>query len=187
MTSTIGERMIELHRCLDAAELRHAFGGALALAWCTADPRGTSDIDVNVFVDPSATAAVVAALPQGVDVTPADVERLGRDGQARLWWGEVPVDIFLNTTPYHAIVAERARLEPFLGVDLPFLACDDVAVFKAFFFDRTRDWADLEDMATAGTLDREHLRSVIVELLGEHDHRLARIAALPEPHRDAGR
>jgi len=178
MTSTIGERMIELHRSLDAAGLPHAFGGALALAWCTADPRGTSDIDLNIFVEPSQAATVVAALPAALEIDPDDIAALSRDGQTRLWWDEVPVDVFLNTTPFHTEVAERARIEPFLGIDLPFLACSDLAVFKAFF-DRTRDWADLEDMASAGTLDRDHLTQAITDLLGEQDHRLTKIAALP--------
>lgn len=32
------------------------------------------------------------------------------------------------------------------------LSCADLAVFKAFF-NRTKDWADLEEMRSAGTLD----------------------------------
>ena len=46
----------------------HAFGGALALAWCTERARGTIDIDLNVFVDGSRAREVLAALPGGVRV-----------------------------------------------------------------------------------------------------------------------
>ena len=43
---TLPERLIELHRALTRRKLPHAFGGAIALAYWTLDPRGTSDIDV---------------------------------------------------------------------------------------------------------------------------------------------
>lgn len=176
--STIGERLLGLHAALDAAGLPHAFGGALALAWCTADPRGTSDIDVNVFMPPNAAREVTAALPREVRVTARDLAALERHGQARLWWHEVPVDVFLSTAPFHADAAGRVRVEPFLGVAVPFLACEDLGVFKAFF-NRTRDWADLEDMAAAGTIDPARLRSTLAALRGADDERLARIDDLP--------
>ena len=60
---------------------------------------------------------------------------------------------------------------------VPFLACRDLAVFKAFF-DRTRDWADLEDMNAAGTLDHEAVLGVLVRYLGGDDLRVARLRAL---------
>ena len=34
------ERIVRLHEALDGAGLPHAFGGALALAFCTAEPDG---------------------------------------------------------------------------------------------------------------------------------------------------
>jgi hypothetical protein len=176
--STIGERVLGLHHSLDEAQLPHAFGGALALAWCTAQPRGTSDIDLNVFVPPGAAAEVVAAMPDGVECPPERVQVLERDGQVRLRWDITPVDIFLSTTPFHDEAAGRARVEPFLGAAVPFLACADVAVFKVFF-NRTRDWADLEDMAAAGTIDRTRLREMVVTLLGPEDKRLDRVDQLP--------
>lgn len=176
--STIGERLLAVHAALDDAGLPHAFGGALALAWCTADPRGTSDIDVNVFLPADAARTVVDALPDGVACRPADVAALERDGQVRLWWEKVPIDVFLNTTAFHEEVAARVRVEPFLGVEVPFLVCQDLAVFKTFF-NRTRDWADLEDMAAARTIDRAELRATVASLLGDADPRLQRIDALP--------
>lgn len=176
--SEIAEKVVALHEALDNAGLPHAFGGALALGWCTHDPRGTSDIDVNVFVAPDAAGTVVAALPSGVECQPDRLELLRRDGQARLRWGAVPVDIFLSTTPFHALAAERAQVEPFAGAAIPFLACADLAVFKVNF-GRTRDWADLEDMAAAKTIDHLELRRVIAELLDAEEERLTRIDGLP--------
>jgi hypothetical protein len=170
-------KIVAVHEALDAAGRAHAFGGALALAWCTEQARGTIDIDVNVFVDADEAAAVVAALPAEVTATDAEVERLRRDGQIRLWWDTTPVDVFLNTDRFHEEVAARVRWEDFGGHRLPFLSCTDLAVFKAFF-DRTRDWADLEAMAEVGSLDLDRVVGVLVRRLGPDDHRIDRLRAL---------
>ena len=179
----LADKIVQLDAALTQARLPHAFGGALALAWCTQRARGTIDIDVNVFVGIEAVDRLLGALPPGVAHTAADRELLVRDGQARLWWGTTPVDVFMNTTPFHQQAAVRARREQFGGHEIPFLACTDLAVFKAFF-DRTKDWADLEEMALAGTLDRQRVTGVLVEYLGLDDHRVARLHALPEAAAD---
>jgi len=181
--STLADRIVAVHRSLVAASLPHAFGGALALAWCTQRARGTIDIDVNVFVGAERVDELLAALPPEVVHTGADRDLLVRDGQVRLWWERTPVDVFMNTTPFHADVALRARREPFNGAQVPFLSCTDLAVFKAFF-DRTKDWADLEEMAAAGTLDRQRVVGVLAEYLGLDDPRVAKVLALPTPGED---
>jgi hypothetical protein len=174
---SLADKIIAIHQALDAARLPHAFGGALALAWCTQRARGTIDIDVNVFVPAERTAELLTALPTDVGVDDEAVAQLEIDGQARLWWAQTPVDVFLDTTPFHADVGERVRREPFAGHDVPFLACRDLAVFKAFF-DRTKDWADLEEMRAAGTLDVEAVAGVLVHYLGPDDPRIARLLTL---------
>jgi hypothetical protein len=171
------EKIVAVHRALQDARVPHAFGGALALAWCTQRARGTIDIDVNLFVPPTTVRTTLAALPAGVTWSDADVDRIERDGQTRLWWDTTPVDVFFNTTDFHEGAAARARLEPFLGTDLPFLACRDLAVFKAFF-NRTKDWADLEEMAEAGALDADGVLGVLVHYLGPSDERVARLRSL---------
>jgi len=92
-------------------------------------------------------------------------------------WGSTPIDLFLDTTEFHEAAATRVRRHSFAGHDLPFLACSDLAVFKAFF-DRTRDWADLEEMVAAGSLDREAVLGVLVSYLGPDDDRVARLRGL---------
>ncbi len=52
-------------------------------------------------------------------------------------------------------------------------------------FDRTRHgpashWADLEEMAAAGSLDVEAILGVLVRYLGGDDERVARLRALSE-------
>jgi hypothetical protein len=174
---TLPEKIVALHQALARAGVPHAFGGALALAWCTERARGTIDIDVNLFVRPEQATDVLRALPSGVAWTDDDVARIERDGQARLWWEATPVDLFFSTTDFHDHLAPRVRHEPFLGVEVPFLACRDLAVFKAFF-DRARDWADVEEMAAAGALDVEAVLGVLTHYLGGDDPRVARLRAL---------
>lgn len=173
-------KIVAVHEALDAAGLSHAFGGALALAWCTERARGTIDIDVNVFVPADRAPEVVAALPEGVDSDAEQLARLQRDGQVRLWWDGTPVDVFLDTTEFHEKAASRARWEDFGGHLLPFLSCSDLAVFKAFF-DRTKDWADLEEMAAVGALDVDRTIGVLVRYLGADDHRIERLTRLAGP------
>jgi hypothetical protein len=47
-------------------------------------------------------------------------------------------------------------------------------VFKVRF-DRTRDWADVEAMLTAGTLELDAVRSSLQTMLAADDHRFARL------------
>ena len=176
MDDLIG-RILELHDQLKAKNVPHAFGGALALAWCTERARGTIDIDVNLLIPASDWQQVLEALPGEVRVTAKDRHLLKRDGQVRVWWGQTPLDLFLNSTDFHEGIAERVRWEAFSGQSLPFLSCFDLAVFKAFF-DRTKDWADLEEMARAGTLDRERVQATLIGYLGAEDSRIAKLSAL---------
>lgn len=176
MTS-LPDKIVALHRALEKAKVDHAFGGALALAWCTNRPRGTSDVDVNLFAPPSQAKRVLRALPREVAWDDDDREHLQRDGQARVWWDTTPVDLFLSTTSFHRRAGRRVRHEPFREERLPFLACDDLAVFK-IFFDRSRDWVDLEEMLAARSFDVSAVATTVAELLGDDDPRLTRLSAL---------
>jgi hypothetical protein len=175
--TSLVERIVTIHRAFEAASVPHAFGGALALAWCTERARGTIDIDVNVFSSFRDAAGALAALPAGVVITKANRADIARDGQTRLWWEATPVDVFFNTTDFHEAAARRAHRQRFAGADVPFLSCRDLAVFKAFF-DRTKDWADLEEMLAAGVLDVDAVLGTLVRYLGGDDHRVARLRAL---------
>ena len=172
---TLAERIVELHAALDRAQVPHAFGGALALAYWIHDPRGTDDIDLNLFVPDDEAAPVLAALPDGVAV-PADAAAvIAHDGQMRLWWDDVPVDVFFNNLPVHDDAARHRRRVPLMDdVEIPILAPVELAVFKAMF-DRTQDWADIENMIAAETLDLDEVRRVLRTMLSEDDPRFARI------------
>ncbi len=173
------DKVVVLHHTLGEADLPHAFGGALALAWCTERARGTIDIDVNVLVPASEYQRVIDVLPEGVKVTKKDQQLFQREGQVRLWWNRTPVDIFLNSTEFHEQLVGRIRWEKFAGQNIPFLSCLDLAVFKAFF-NRTRDWADLEEMHAAGTLNIEQVQTTLIRYLGLDDERIRRLTSLAE-------
>lgn len=171
------DKILILHGSLREQHVPHGFGGALALAWCTQRARGTIDIDVNIFIGTERAGEALAALPDPVTRTAADLALLERDGQARLWWDHTPVDVFLNTTDFHAGAAGRCRWESFAGGRLPFLACADLAVFKAFF-NRSKDWVDLEEIAAAGNLEVEAVVATLALYLGADDERITRLRSL---------
>jgi hypothetical protein len=175
--SSLAQRLIAVHEALRGAGFEHAFGGAIALAYCTEEPRGTRDLDVNVFAEPERARQVLAALPAGVTVKPADVRAAERDGQVRVWWEDTPLDVFLDVHAFHREVAANVRLVPFAGREIPVLGCTAVVVFKALF-DRTRDWADIEAIAEAGSADLTPAGAWVSALLGPNNSAARRLAAL---------
>jgi len=176
MTSIV-DKILHLDQQLVAAGLPHAFGGALALAWCTRRARGTIDIDVNVFVDVDRVDDVIVALAGHIVTTEPQHDELVTTGQVRLWWDTTPVDVFLNTTDFHREASTRTRVESFAGHDVPFLSCRDLAVFKAFF-NRAKDWVDLDEMHANGSLDIAAVVAVLIEYLGADDERITRLHQL---------
>jgi hypothetical protein len=173
----LAERLLAVDRALSEAGLEHAFGGAIALAYCTREPRGTQDIDVNVFVDVDRADEVLDALPGEVRVTEVARSLARRDGQVRVFWKETPVDIFLDTHEFQRDAAARVVQVPFDSGSLPVLACDDLARFKALY-NRTRDWADLEAMVEAGAIDGTAVLDDLRAVLGVDDPAVVRLAEI---------
>ena len=172
----VADRMLAVHDALRAAGLPHAIGGAIALGYCTLEARGTQDVDVNVFVAPSRTREVLAALPDGVRVTARDLEVAERDGQVRLLWDATPIDVFFSVLPFHDEVERNIRHVSFGDRTIPVLDCTGLAVFKAMFA-RPRDWVDLEAMVEARSLDVDEAMRWVREMVGD-DPRVERLAGL---------
>ena len=151
----------------------HAFGGAIALAYWTLDPRGTSDIDLNVFVPAGRERRLC-----GRCRTESNFRRDSRgdrgDGQVRLWWDGTPLDLFFDYVPLHEEAERNSRTVPFADTRIPVLGPVELAVFKVMF-DRTRDWADIEAMVAANTLDLEAVRTTLATMLEADDPRFARL------------
>lgn len=176
MTS-LADRLVVVHDALEAAGLPHAFGGAIALAYCTEEPRATRDLDVNVFVPVARADDVLAALPSGVTIDESDRVGLARDGQVRVWWENVPIDLFLDVHDFHNEAALAVRDVPFEETTIPVLGCTTLVVFKAMF-SRTKDWADIEAMLETGSVDGALALGWLQRLMGHEDDATGRLAGL---------
>src|SRR5438067_392702 len=171
---SLPDRIVELHRALAEHRIPHAFGGAIALAYWTREPRGTRDIDLNVFVPAERAERVLRALPDGVAIPEGTAGAIARDAQIRLWWDDAPIDLFFDYVPIHADAKRNRKTVPFEGTRIPVLGPTELAAFKVMF-DRTRDWADIEAMLKAGSLDVDALRAVLRTLIASNDDRFRRL------------
>jgi hypothetical protein len=175
--SVLAERLLAIHDALDRAHLPHAFGGAIALAYCTQEPRGTRDIDVNIFVPAETSGEALGAMPRAVAVSRADRDAARRDGQVRLFWDDTPVDLFFDTHEFHREIAGLVAEVPFERRTIPVLGCEALVVFKAMF-NRTRDWADIEAVLEAGAVDGRRALDRLRALVGAADPAVVRLSAL---------
>jgi hypothetical protein len=171
------DAIVELHDRLDAAGIHHAFGGAFALLWCTGEPRTTVDIDLNIFVPPAETQRVLDAMPEEIVATDEETAELLTSGQGRLMFDGIPVDVFLDTTPFHDDLHLHVSEHQLVDRKLPFLCCNDLAVFKTFY-NRRKDWADIEEMLRAGWLDVPYVSGILSEYLGPDDERIRELHAI---------
>lgn len=170
------ERVLAITDALSRHRIPYAVGGALALAYATEEPRGTRDIDVNVFVPSEDVDKVFSALPTGVRATASDRKRVLQDDQVRLWWDDTPIDVFFAAEDFHLQVAKRCIKVPFANQTIKILCADDLAVFKAMF-NRPKDWVDIDEMAISGSLNRAKVARRLAEILGHDDPRISRVAA----------
>ncbi|MGV1048123.1 MAG: hypothetical protein ACOYD4_06315 [Solirubrobacterales bacterium] len=175
--SELVDKLFAIHDALQEHSLPHAFGGAIALAYCVEEPRGTRDLDVNIFCDAADAAKALAAMPDGVAISSEDVAAVERKGQTRLFWDGVPIDVFLNNLPLHEAVSSAVVWVPLQGRQVPMLDCASLVIFKSFF-DRTKDWADIEAIAIATPEDIEAAARTLADLVGEDDPAYRRLAAI---------
>ncbi len=171
------DKVVSLHQHLVRAGIGHAFGGALALAYWTAEPRATADVDLNISLPATGAEAALACLPDGVVVPLGTVEVIREAEQVRLWWGRTPVDLFFRAHAFHDGVAERAVQRPFAGESLPFVCADDLAVLKALF-NRPKDWLDIAAMFEHGAIEIPTVVARVHDILGGDDERTERLHAL---------
>lgn len=154
----------------------YAIGGALALA-VAGVPRGTADVDVNVFVEDTQLPHVLTLLESlGMELDrDASIARARRDGMFVARWDGMRIDVFLPSIPF-AREAERTRtrIVDAAGWSGWFLSAEALTVFKLLFF-RGKDLVDLERLiAVRPDLDRAYVRAAIVEMMGDDDERVRR-------------
>src|SRR5262249_35358587 len=143
---------------LTARGVPHAIGGALALGvW--SNPRGTVDVDINVFVGDDGLAPVFDAL----DAIGASFDRVhaAREAAARGMFvahaAGMRIDVF---TPSIELSHEAGRTAQRVAVgdrEYAFLSAEAIALFKLLFF-RGKDRVDLERLVAAyPLLDRAYV------------------------------
>lgn len=154
----------------------YAIGGALALA-VAGVPRGTADVDVNVFVPEARVESVIDRLAGlGVQIDKqAALNQIERDGMFVGRWDGMRIDVFLPSIPFsHEAGRTRVRITDDHGWSGWFLSAEALTVFKLLFF-RGKDMVDLERLvAVRDELDRAYVRRWIVDMMGPHDERVRR-------------
>ena len=175
---SLPDKILAVDRAL--ADVPHAFGGALALAY-HAEPRATIGIDVNVFVPAAQGERVLAPLERlGADADGA-LGAISRDGQVRVMWGRTPVDLFFSDDPFHDAVDVAARTVPFGDGVIRVLSPEHLTVCKVVF-DRPKDWVDIDAMVDLGTrIDTAEVLRWVGRIAGDDDPRYDRIAAVLSP------
>ena len=128
-------------------------------------PEGNPRHRPQRFRFPARAARRCSTRCPGVARDEKSIAAIQRDGQVRLWWDDTPLDIFFDNLPIHEEAARHRRMVPFEGKRIPVLGPVELAVFKVMF-DRTRDWADIEAMLEAESLDVDALKSELTELVG---------------------
>ena len=162
---------------LEEVGIPYAIGGAIALAYW-APPRGTVDVDLNIFVGPDKPKQVAAALDVlgSVGVVLDRVvawNQVKEGGRVRGWVGRTAVDSFFDSIDLHKSAARRVVLRPLVGRPAHILAAEDLVVLKLLFF-RGKDILDVERIVAmqGSTLDRKYIRTWLVECMGEDDDRI---------------
>lgn len=165
---------LALATALEARGVDYAIGGALALSMWS-EPRMTSDVVINVFVEPDQLDPVFDA----IEAVGATVERVLARRQAEdrgmfiaRWPSRHPLDVF---TPSIEFSYEAARTRVRRRIDEReawFLSAEGIAVFKLLFF-RGKDRVDVERLVQVRPqLDRAYIRRRLVDDLGEDDERV---------------
>lgn len=167
-------RAMRIAESLESAGFPYAIGGAIALGvWGV--PRGTVDVDVNVFVEGDALSAVIEALRAlGIVIDAVRARDESEDRGMFLGdWDGMRIDVFTPSIDF-SYEALRTRKRCRIGdVEAWYLSAEAIAVFKLLFF-RSKDVADLERLVAVAPLDASYVRKWMVEMMGEDDDRVAK-------------
>ncbi|WP_125566121.1 hypothetical protein [Nocardioides baekrokdamisoli] len=169
---------------LTSAGIECAIGGALALGYHVDDPRGTSDIDLNVSVLASRGREVLELMPADVPWDADTIAAIERDDQVRITWPNpagisIPLDLFFIAGDFHEVVRTRTEFVPMMDSTVRVLSATDLTVFKALF-NRSKDWPDIESMLLAhdSTVDLDEAIRWVAEIVGSGDPRAQRLESL---------
>ena len=164
-----------LAAALDQVGIPYAIGGAIAYGiW--GDPRGTHDVDLNLFVTPDGLDAALDVLVEaGLEIDRKRAHCADAAGDTLIGsFAGMRVDLFTPSIPFAwEAMATRRRVRGPRG-EASYLSAEAIAVFKLLFY-RSKDLVDLEKLVAVqrDDLDQAYVRRWLVDMMGEEDERVA--------------
>ena len=166
-------KVMGIAQALEQAHIPYAFGGAIALAYYAA-PRGTEDIDINVFLRVEEAGTCLEELERlGIERPAAD--RDIHDHQVVLSWERTPIHVFFSYDPFHDSCRARARQAAFAGGEIWILSAEDITIFKVIY-DRPKDRAEVREvlLCMGEQMDVVYTIGWLERALGSEDVRVMR-------------
>jgi hypothetical protein len=165
---------------LELHQIPYAIGGAIAWgAW--ADPRGTHDVDINLFVTAAELDRALDVLETvGVAFVREQAMRAEAEGDVIIGWlNNMRVDLFTPSIPFawEALKTRRRLTGP--SGDAYYLSPEAIALFKLLFF-RPKDLLDVEKLilVQGKDLDVFYIRRWLVDMMGQDDERVLSFDAM---------
>jgi hypothetical protein len=175
----------ELAARLEAAGCEYALGGAIALGFW-AEPRGTLDVDVTLYLplgDPAGCTRLLEQIGCQFDGRRAH-ETLQEHGFCQVHFLDIRLDVFLPMAAFYDVAKARRREVP-LGSRRAYIwDAETLCVFKMMFF-RQKDLVDVQSIlrSQGALLDRQWIEQRLLDLYGKRDPRRSRwreLAAEPQ-------
>lgn len=153
-----------------------AIGGAIALGFW-AEPRGTLDVDITLFLPPEDTDRCCDLLIEvGCEFDWVEaVTSLREHGYAPVRHSGLRLDVFLPLIDFYGAARERRRSVPLAGAEVSIWDAETLCVFKMMFF-REKDIADIGSMLRHSdpSFDSEWVERSLEQIFGARDPRVSR-------------
>ena len=161
-------KVMRISQALEQAGIPYAFGGAIALAYYAA-PRGTENIDVNVFSRADEASTLSKALERLGIGSPAGVRDV-HPHQRVLFWEHTPIHVFFAYDAFHESCKTRARRVPFADGEIWILSAEDITIFKVIY-DRPKDRTEVREvlLCLGERMDITYTLEWLERLLGGED------------------
>jgi hypothetical protein len=165
----------EISAAVEATGCEYALGGAIALGFW-AEPRGTLDVDLTLFLpsnEPSGTVRLLQTI--GCEFrTDQVIASLREHGFCQVTYEGRRVDVFVPMIEFYETARQR-RKRVLLDERPTFIwDAETLCVFKLMFF-RRKDLADLEQLlrVQGNQLDHSWVGQQIIQIYGERDPRVS--------------
>jgi hypothetical protein len=166
----------ELAARLDAAGCEYALGGAIALGFW-AEPRGTLDVDVTLYLpieDTAGCTQLLEAIGCQFDRSRA-LDMLSKHSFCQVHLLGLRVDVFLPISSFYEAAKARRREVPIGNRRAYIWDAETLCVFKMMFF-RQKDLVDIQSIlrSQGAGLDRDWIEQSLLDLCGARDPRVTR-------------